>query len=357
MSTEATQSGADVVALEDLFVDPADNLGNGNVEQTNGASGNEGQHQVEIDPETGEPANLEVDDDLELELDPNAGHDPNAAVELVIPDDHKIKLTIDGQEVEYAFSDLKAAAQKAEGANKKFEEAAAIRKEYTEKAQQLPIREQQLGQVLDYYIKASQEFMQAQQPDWAKLLTEDPQKYLQERHNWEIRQNQLNQAAQVRANLQAQQARDAEASAKQRAIEARSELVKAIPEWSDPQKLAAGAQQIDQYLAQSGIPVEMRTAIDSANVLLIARKAMLYDQAIAKQKQARMVGGARGQQSSQQVATQQGQQRRQTGGRVERPGAGNAVQTAASRANLSKANAAKAFNANPSVDTLASFFE
>ena len=361
MSTEATQNtGADVLDLEGMFEaldGPADEA-NANVQNANQGVDTQGRNQDEVvieldengNPLTADNSNGEGDElDLELEGDQ---HDP---VELVIPDDHKIKVTIDGQEVEKTYGELVQNAQKYDAANKRFEEAAAIRKEYTEKAQQLPVREQQLAQVLNYYIQQSNELMQSAQPNWEKLIAEDPQKYLVERHNWELKQRQIADARQVQANLQAQQARDNAASLNQKALAARDELVKAIPEFSDPQKLAAGAQQIDQYLAKAGIPVEMRSAIDSASVLVIARKAMLYDQAIAKQKQARVAGGARG--NGQQQAAPQQQQQRRTTGRVERPGAGTAAQTAASRTNLNRANATKAFNANPSVDTLASFFE
>lgn len=356
MSTEATQnSGADVLDLEAMFA--ADDAGNGATDaaQNNEVTGNAGQAEVELDDQGNPlPGNPSPDDELdlgtEIEVDPNAEGEP---VELVVPDDHKVTLTIDGKEVDYTFGDLKAGAQKYDAANKRFEEAAAIRKEYTEKAQGLGQREQQLGQVLNHYIQQSEQIMRETQPNWEKLIAEDPQQYLVARHNWELKQRQVNEARQVQANLQAQQQATHAASANQRAIQARDDLIKAIPEFSDPQKLAAGARQIDQYLSDAGISGDMRSAIDSAEVLVIARKAMLYDQAIAKQKAARVAGGTR---TQAQQAQPQVQQRRNTG-RVERPGAATATPTAATRNNVARANATKAFNANPTVDTLASFFE
>lgn len=363
MSTEATQgTGADVIDLENLFAAEETGDGNSDAEQRGQGVDTQGQNQnqdeLELDdqgnPVTGN-SNGDVEVDLELETDPN---DPTLQqVEaLVIPDDHKVTLTVDGKPVEKSYGELVANAQKYEGANQKFEEAAAIRKEYSEKVQGLGTRENQLAQVLNYYIQQSNDIMQAATPNWEKLLAEDPQGYLQARHGWELKQAQLAQARQVQANLQAQQQRDNEASLHQRALQAKDDLVKAIPEWTDPRQLAAGAQEIDHYLAQAGIPVEARSAIDSASVLLIARKAMLYDRAIAKQKQARMAGGAGGQAQPQQGQAQPQAQQRRPAGRVERPGAATPAQTAASRQNLSRANATKAFNANPSVDTLADFY-
>jgi hypothetical protein len=368
MSTEATQGmGADVADLESMFSDEgvdsdgqqtaADAQLDAVAQAQSGAdtqTQQTGEDEVIVD-ENGDPV-------VEVELDENGNEiivDPNANgenVELVVPDDHKVKLTVDGKEVEFSFGELKAGAQKYEAANKRFEEAAAIRKEYTEKAQTLGTREQQLGQVLQYYIEQSQQFM-AKEPDWAGLLQNDPQKYLVEKHNWEQRQMALAQARQVQQNVQRQQAEQQMASVQQRVGEAKQKLLTAIPEWTDPQKAADGALAIDKYLHEQGIAPEMRKAIDSAEVLLVARKAMLYDQAVAaaKARKGAKVAPTQGQQ--QQVVQGQRQQQRQQQGRVERVGAATAAQTAASRQNLSRANAAKAFNANPSVDTLAEFFQ
>ena len=360
MPMEATPgTGAEMAEIETMFDDEPGNPATGDQAALDQVTGTQQNDDTNLDDRSG--ADLNGDPDLQLDLtgdDTQVEVDPNAQqqAELVIPDDHKVKLTVDGKEVEYSFGDLKASAQKFEGANRRFEEAAAIRKEYTEKAQGLSTREQQLGQVLEYYIGQSNAMMQASQPDWAKLLAEDPQEYLVQRHNWEQKEIQLRQAQQVQANLQRQQAEQSAALAQTRAAEERVKLVAAIPDWADPNKAAEGARQIDGYLASQGVTPEMRAQIDTAGVLLIARKAMLYDQAIAKQQAARKAGASAAAAAQQQTQQRQ-QQVRQTQGRVERPGAASPAQTAASRQNLSKANAAKAFNANPSIDTLAGLFE
>lgn len=352
MPIDATPgTGAEMAEIAAIFDDEPDQPVNVQQSQSDPVTGTQNVEAQpdEVDPNADPDLQLDLDGaETQLEIDPNA-----QPTELVIPDDHKVKLTVDGKEVEYSFGDLKAGAQKFEAANRRFEEAANIRKEYSEKSQGLVQREHQLGQVLEYYIQQSSALMQSQQPDWAKLIAEDPQQYLVEKHNWEQKQLQLAQANQVRENLQRQQAEQNTALARTRAEEERAKLVTAIPDWSDPNKAAEGARQIDGYLASQGVTPEMRAQIDTAGVLLIARKAMLYDQAIAKQQAARKTGA-----SAAAAAQQQTQQQvRQTQGRVERPGAASQAQTAASRANLSKANAAKAFNANPSIDTLAGLFE
>lgn len=357
MPGDATQgTGAEMVDIASFFEGEPDD-GNQPQDQNIDPSGTQQTQQeveVEIDPETGEPlaVSAEVDpgNELDLNVDPNAVNEPTG--ELVVPDDHIVKLTVDGKEVERSFADLVAGAQKYEAANKRFEEAAAIRKEYTDKSQNLVTREGQLGEVLKYYIEQTQQFIQASQPNWEKLLNENPQEYLIVKHNWDRKQAELQQAQIVQQNLQRQQAERDAAAASQRVEEARAKLTSAIPEWADPRKAAEGAAAVDKYLEAQGLPVHMRSQIDTAEVLLIARKAMLYDQAIAKQKAARLAGGS--QAAGQQVRQTQVRQQ----GRVERPGAARSpAQTAASQANLAKANAQKAFAQNPSVDSLSSFFE
>lgn len=362
MSTEATLGmGADVADLESFFDDePANPANEVEVQNQLGADTHTGEEvEVVLDEEGNEVASVELDENgnpIELEVDPNA--DPDVATELVVPDDHKVKLNIDGKDVEFTFGDLKAGAQKYEAANKRFEEAAAIRKEYTDKSAGLGQREQQLAQVLGYYIQQSQQYME-KEPDWASMIQNDPQKYLVERHNWDLRQKQLGEARQVQANLNRLQAEQQQASNQQRVAEAVEAIRKAVPEWSDPKKAAEGAQVIDKYLAEQGIAPEMRAAIDSAEVLLVARKAMLYDQAVAAAKARKSAGGrgaAQAQAQQPQARAQQRQVVRQP--QVERPGAGRSVaQQNASNSNLARANAAKRFNSNPSVDTLADFFE
>lgn len=238
-----------------------------------------------------------------------------------------------GETITKTQSELIAEASKYHGANKKFEEAAAIRKEAEALKAQLPEREKQLGTVLQHYIRESQALMAAQEPNWEALLNDNPAQFQRVRYQWEQHQQKLQEARNIQAQLQQ---RDAEAQAvtlQGRLTEERNKLLEAIPEWKDPAKAAEGAKAVTTYLGQQGIPAEMLGAIDSAPVLLIARKAMLYDQALARQK-----------------STQNGVK---TAQRVERPGASQVTPKRA----LAKANATKAFNANPSTQTLAALLE
>jgi hypothetical protein len=298
------------------------------------------------DQENGDESAESDDPDLDLDLDGEEADEGKDAV-AVLKDDTPIELVIDGAKVTKTFAELKAEAQKYAGAEKRFEEAAAIRKDAETRLAVLPEREKQLGQVLEYYIAQSAQFLD-KQPNWEQLIAEDPQKYLAERHAWEKKQQENLQARQIQTELQRRNAEQEQASKAQRVAEERTKLLGAIPEWQDPAKAAEGARAIDQYLRGAGIPAEMLGDIDHHQVLVIARKAMLYDQAIAKQKAARETGAQR------QKPNQQAQPK---AARVERPGAAAPLPTQSHRTQVQRMNAAKAFKQAPSVDTLASLFE
>lgn len=295
---------------------------------------------VEVDP----PELDENDEaDIEIELD-DEGNPVDPPEELAaLAEDTPIEITIDGQKVTKTLAQLKEIAQKAEGAEKRFKEAATIRQNAEAKLAVLPEREKQLGQVLEYYIAQSTQFMQQKEPDWKALIAEDPQKYLSERLAWETKQTELNQARAIQTELQRRNAEQEQASKADRVQSERTALLAVIPEWSDPVKAAEGSKAVGKYLADAGIPAEMLSDIDHHQVIVIARKAMMYDAAIAKAKAARKPGA-------------QSVQRTVPVTRVERPGAATPVPTATTRNLAVKEKRARAFNAAPSVDTLANLF-
>lgn len=289
------------------------------------------------------------DEESDVESDEDEESDVDASGKVSIPDEAKVVLVIDGKEVEHSFGEIRANAQKWAGAEKRFQEADTIRKDAEAKLAVLPQREQQLSQVLQYYIEQSQQYLQ-QEPDWDKLLAENPTEFLRTQHAWNARKAQQQQAQAIQAQLQKQQSEAEAASRQERLVSEQNKLLDAIPEWKDPQKAKDGSTKVLSYITQCGIPEEMLKEIDHHQVIVIARKAMLYDEAIAKQKAVRANGGRS---TAQQV--QQPTQRKVV--RVERPGAGTPVAQPEVRNQLRKANAAKKFNSAPTVDNLASLFE
>ena len=324
------------------------------VEENNDETAENGEEVIEVEEPDESGEGESEGEEVEEEVDPEDEEDDDVvdpSGKLTIPDDAKIVLKIDGKEVEKTYAEVVANAQKYEGAEKRFQEADTIRKDAEAKLAVLPQREQQLNQVLEYYIAQSQQFV-LKEPDWNKLLEENPTEYVRTRHAWDQRIAELKQAEGIKAELAKKQSEAEAASRQQRLVSEQNALLDAIPEWRDPQKAKEGSSAVMKYIADAGIPEEMLMDIDHHQVIVIARKAMLYDQAIAKQK---AVKANNGRAPVQQNAVQQAPQRKVV--RVERPGAGTPVANAEGRSQLRKANATKAFNKAPSVDTLANLFE
>lgn len=272
-------------------------------------------------------------DEPELILDDGEQEHVDVEESEVDSDDPVFEIDVgDGNKVSKKHSELLADAASYHNAKASIEEAQTLKAQYEKHNQTIPENEARLGQVLAHYIQQSTALMQSQEPNWDALIQEDPTQYIRVRHAWEAQQNQIMQAQQMQAMINQRQSEADAVVHSARLQEESDKILKAIPEWSDSVKRTSGIKEISSYLESNGLPSALVNTIDSANVLLIARKAMLYDKAITRQQQ-----------------VQSGVKPVQ---RVERPGAAQVVNKPA----MSRAMAEKAFKAKPSVDSLAAFF-
>ena len=68
--------------------------------------------------------------------------------------------------------------------------------------------------------------------------------------------------------------------------EEQQKLLNALPEWKDPAKAKDEASAVDGYLQKAGFSEQERNGIADHRVIVVARKAMLYDQLMQQQAQA-----------------------------------------------------------------------
>jgi hypothetical protein len=202
------------------------------------------------------------------------------------PAEEAFVIKVDGEDRTLTRAELIAEAQKAAAANKRFEEAAALRKQA--EAERAPLQQEraQLKQVLDTFVPQMQALMQAEQPNWEELIATNPQEYLRQRHVFEARAAQLQQAQAAQAYLMQQQQAEAAQQTQARIDEEGRKLRDAIPEWKDPDKYAAGAKAIVEFLTSSGFDAQELNGINDHRLLLVADKARKYDELIKQQSQA-----------------------------------------------------------------------
>lgn len=259
-------------------------------------------------PENTEPDDEERDDELDdgSTDDPQARQSEDATpdAEEAKPDESKeleFVVKIDGEERKVKQADLIAGYQKGEAASKRFEEAAQVRK-------QAETERVHLAQALQHYTQQLQAIQQAQEPDWESLLQTDPTEYLRQQHSHNQRQAQLMQAQAAQAHLaQQQQAERMQELARLRAEQAEA-LMKVLPEWRDTAKAKTEIEGVRASLSKVGFNADEIEGLMDHRMVLVARKAMLYDQMAAKSSQD-------GQQLNQKLA-------KLPPPRVERPGSG-----------------------------------
>ena len=123
-----------------------------------------------------------------------------------------------------------------------------------------------------------------QNVDWVAHARNDPIQYSQDRAQYDVLVNAYQQAsgrAQQKAQAIAQQKQALDA---QYLESEGKKLVSAIPEWSDPAKYQAGAQELRGYLLSEGVPQSDIDSLNNSTAVKIARKAMLYDKLLKAKK-------------------------------------------------------------------------
>jgi hypothetical protein len=269
-------------------------------------------------------SNDEVEIEVETDDDDEAKSKEVAQAES---DDPEFEIKVDGKTVKISQSELLKDAGKYRGAETKFREAAEMRKQHETGLQEVQKERDLLRVALEKYEGILKQQIEADQPDWQDLLDNNPAEFVRRRHAFEVKQQEAASIAAANAYLNSQ--REAELQ-KQRDTFVHAEtqkLLEAIPAWKEKTKRDADSAAVSKYLGDMGFDGDAQASIVDHRLILIANKARLYDEAVAKQKA--------GNSAAKPVS------------RSERPNTVSATPTNA------KAAAEKAFKKNPSKDTLA----
>lgn len=223
-------------------------------------------------------------DDSEDALDPDDAPAVETEDDTAESEDEPLyEVKIDGEVRHLSLDELRAAAQKSVAASKRFEEAAQTRKAAEAEIAQVQQERQLLSEALNQYVGQLQAMQQQQTPNWDQLLKSDPQGYLEQKHAYEQRQAQLQQAQTAQAYLSQQQEAD-QARLHQEYLQTQSQkLLDAIPEWRDAEVAKQGRKEVREYLQGIGMDDGMISNISDARAVVMARKAMLYDRLASKQ--------------------------------------------------------------------------
>lgn len=198
-------------------------------------------------------------------------------------EEQRFKVKIAGEEREVPLSELlkgyqlesdyriktSQVAEQARAAQAQFQQAQALQAQY---AQALQSYMQQLATV------------QPQQPDPA-LIESDPVGYLRQQQAYQAWQQQVQRTQSEAMQLQAAQAAQQEQRMAELEREQARLLTEAIPDWEDATKARAGKAEVAQFLKAAGYTDAEIQGVRDHRAVVMARKAMLYDQLQAKQQQ------------------------------------------------------------------------
>lgn len=208
----------------------------------------------------------DIPDDDEAEPQPESASEfeiVHNGQQLKLPRDEVVKLAQQG--FDYTQK-TQALAERTRAAEAVLQRAAAVE-------QMMPALMQDLATV-----KALEaQLAQYAQVDWVGLATNDPLEYPKVRAQYDQivgayqragaqYQQRAGAVAAERSNLTAYQLQQEAAALRER-----------IPEWRDPAKYEAGAQELRGYLINQGADPRDVDTLTSSLAVSIARKAMLYD--------------------------------------------------------------------------------
>lgn len=235
----------------------------------------DGAQNTNSDPDADPDVDADVNDP---DVDPDADSDPDAE-----PQTFTVK--IDGKEVEVSLDELKNGYQRQSDYTKKTMEAADQRKTADAAIQQATQERQQYASELQRMAHQLEGALQQQsQIDWNALIESDPVEYLKQQQLLQQRQALYRENMQEQQQL-AQQFQNEQAQALQSYLsEQQDSLLAKLPDWKDDAKAKADKAAISEFLKKEGFGDEDISSIADHRHVLIARKAMLYDQVMANAK-------------------------------------------------------------------------
>ena len=210
----------------------------------------------------------------ETEAKPNA--DDTAEAE-----EQRFKVKINGEDKEVPLSELLKGYSLESDYRVKSSQVAEQRRAAEAQLQQAAQERQQYQQALQTYQQRLAS-VQPSPPDPA-LIESDPVGYLRQQQAFSGWQQQMQQAQWEQQQLSQRAQMEQEQAMESRISQERDALLAAIPDWKDEAKAKAGKADLSAYLEKSGYkPGEIAQAVDHRSIVL-AHKAMLYDQMVAKQ--------------------------------------------------------------------------
>ena len=222
-----------------------------------------------------------VRDTPENELSEEQSGEDEQSEEEEKPQTFTVKL--DGKEVSVTLDELQKGYTRTQDYTRKTQQIAEARKAFEAETESVRFERQQYGQLLGALQTQIQQNA-APQVDMDRLYSEDPIEW--------VRQKELaRDAEKVYAAIRSEKQRlsDIEAQEQHQNMQSflaqqQDELIKAIPEWKNPEKAKAEKVMLIEFGQKLGFGADELKNIFDHRAVVALRKAALYDQMMSKYK-------------------------------------------------------------------------
>lgn len=231
------------------------------------------------------PTQSEAEQATEATAEPNAAEEGDDA-QPEPEGDEIVTVLVDGKPVELTKAQIaeahKSGLRQADYTKKTQELSEQRKAAETETAKAREERNQYMQGLQKAQAILEAQLQEQQQIDWQKLHETDPVEFQWQKHLADTRQAQLLQMTQQKEYLEAQAKAEQEQSFKAHIADQREQLLAKIPEWKDEAKQKAGVAEVKTYLEKQGLSAAEIQGVTDHRAIVMTRKAMLYDQMIAK---------------------------------------------------------------------------
>lgn len=225
---------------------------------------------------------------VDTEIDTKGDKEPTSPEidEATEPEEGRVTVNIDGKDVVLTKAQIAEAYKdglRQADYTKKTMQAAEVTKSAQAEISKAQQERQQYAANLDRMAAQLEAVLQEQQQiDWDTLSKTDPALWVEQRNLYEKRQAAYQQNMQQRQYIAAQQEAEQAEAKKAHIATQQQELLAKLPAWKDAAKAGAERDAIKAYLKNEGYGDEDIAGIGDHRAVILARKAMLYDQMLSK---------------------------------------------------------------------------
>jgi hypothetical protein len=221
-----------------------------------------------------------VEDALEEETSEEQSGEDEEPEEQEQPQTFTVK--VDGKEVSVTLDELQKGYSRTQDYTRKTQQIAEVRKQVEQETQAVRAERGQYAQLLG----ALQAQLQASEPqvDLDRLYNEDPIEWVRQKEVLRDRQEKAYaiQAEQQRLNQLMQQ--EQQQSIQQHLESQKDALLAALPEWKDAKKAKLEKAMLIESAKSAGFSDEDLKSVYDHRLVLLLRKAALFDQMVSKRQ-------------------------------------------------------------------------